>query len=182
MLVSSAILALLGLFLIFRKSADDWRGAVLSSAVVWGGLLTLATEALSILGKLEFAWVLGFWCLVNVGLFTIYLKYFSDPRPSRPTGTQSPIGLSFMIALGGMGIVVLATLLIAVSAPPNNWDSMTYHMSRVVHWIQNSSVNHYPTHIDRQLWLNPWAEFAITHFQMLSGGDNSRTWCNGCPW
>ena len=76
-----------------------------------------------------------------------------------------------MIALGGLGIVVLATLLIAVSAPPNNWDSMTYHMSRVVHWIQNSSVNHYPTHIDRQLWLNPWAEFAITHFQMLSGGD-----------
>ena len=61
--------------------------------------------------------------------------------------------------------------LIALVAPPNNWDSMTYHMSRVMHWIQNQSVSFYPTHILRQLHQNPWAEFAIMHFQILSDSD-----------
>ena len=56
---------------------------------------------------------------------------------------------------------------------------MTYHMSRVAHWIQNQSVAHYPTNIPRQLELAPWAEFTVTHFQLLTGGDrlaNSVQW------
>lgn len=48
---------------------------------------------------------------------------------------------------------------------------MTYHMSRVMHWVQNGSVAYYPTHILRQLHQNPWDEFAILHFQILSGSD-----------
>lgn len=48
---------------------------------------------------------------------------------------------------------------------------MAYHMSRVVHWAQNHSVAHYATHEIRQLIFPPWAEFAITHFQILSEGD-----------
>ena len=48
---------------------------------------------------------------------------------------------------------------------------MTYHMSRVAHWIQDRSIANYPTHILRQLYENPGAEFAILHFQILSGSD-----------
>jgi 4-amino-4-deoxy-L-arabinose transferase-like glycosyltransferase len=44
-------------------------------------------------------------------------------------------------------------------------------MSRVFHWIQNHNVNHYPTHILRQLIYTPGAEFVIMHFQILSGTD-----------
>ncbi|NEP52405.1 MAG: hypothetical protein F6K65_27835 [Moorea sp. SIO3C2] len=44
-------------------------------------------------------------------------------------------------------------------------------MSRVLHWMQHHSVAHYPTHIPRQLYQNPWAEFTIMHFQFLSGSD-----------
>ena len=61
--------------------------------------------------------------------------------------------------------------LIALIAPPNTWDSMTYHMSRVAHWIQNKTLAHYPTHILRQLSFTPGAEFVIMNFQILSGGD-----------
>jgi len=46
-----------------------------------------------------------------------------------------------------------------------------FHMSRVVHWIQNKSVAHYPTHILRQLHQNPWSEFGILQFQILSSSD-----------
>lgn len=48
---------------------------------------------------------------------------------------------------------------------------MAYHMVRVVHWIQDHSVAHYPTIFLPQLYQGPWAEFAIMHFQILSGGD-----------
>ena len=49
---------------------------------------------------------------------------------------------------------------------------MTYHMSRVMHWLQQGSVDHFPTSNTRQIELNPWAEFAILQFQVLSGGDH----------
>jgi hypothetical protein len=70
-----------------------------------------------------------------------------------------------------IGLIFVLTGLIAIVSPANTWDSMTYHMSRVVHWIQNQGLAHYPTSILRQLHQNPWAEIAILHFQILSNGD-----------
>ncbi len=65
----------------------------------------------------------------------------------------------------------MVTALVAAAAPPNTWDSMTYHMSRVAHWQQQASVANYPTHILRQLHQAPWSEFAILNLQILTGGD-----------
>lgn len=48
---------------------------------------------------------------------------------------------------------------------------MSYHMARVAHWIQDQSVRHYSTSYLPQLYQMPWAEFAIMHLQILSGGD-----------
>ena len=36
--------------------------------------------------------------------------------------------------------MLLTTLVTALISPPNNWDSMTYHMSRVEYWIQNKAI------------------------------------------
>ncbi len=67
--------------------------------------------------------------------------------------------------------VLILTATIAWVAPPNTFDSMTYHMSRVMHWRQNSTVDFYPTTILRQLLSAPWAEYAILQTVLLSGGD-----------
>ena len=56
---------------------------------------------------------------------------------------------------------------------------MAYHMARVAHWAQNGTVRHYPTPYLPQLYHPPWAEFAITHFQLLSGGDR---FANAVQW
>jgi hypothetical protein len=65
----------------------------------------------------------------------------------------------------GVSIILLAVLwataFIALSCVPNNWDSMTYHLPRIEHWLQNRSLEYYPTSIDRQLDLNPFAEELI---------------------
>ncbi len=48
---------------------------------------------------------------------------------------------------------------------------MTYHLTRVVNWIDRGSVAHYRTNNLRQLYLGPWAEFSILHLRVLSGSD-----------
>jgi hypothetical protein len=81
--------------------------------------------------------------------------------------------------LGGVLLIGGVVGLIALAAPPNTWDAMTYHLARVAHWTANGSVAHYTTNLSRQLFFSPWAEFAVLHFQVLSGGDrlaNSVQW------
>jgi hypothetical protein len=68
-------------------------------------------------------------------------------------------------------ITTFINLLTGLVAPPNNWDSMTYHMPRVMHWIQNQSVVHYQTNIIRQISFPPGASYLVMHLQILSGSD-----------
>jgi hypothetical protein len=165
------------ILLISRASSLSWRESILAAAVIWGLLLTIITEALSALGALSYPTVLVSWLLSAAALAVLYLWFFMDkgliPKSVRPV-VSSP--LLFVLPIG---YIVALTGLITFVAPPNNYDSMTYHLSRVVHWIQNYSVRHYPTNIDRQLFMPPWAEFAITHFYVLSGGDRLS---NGVQW
>ena len=67
--------------------------------------------------------------------------------------------------------MLLTTLIIALISPPNNWDSMTYHMSRVEYWIQNKAIFFFKTNNPRQNVLAPFSEFLILHLQILSGSD-----------
>ena len=67
--------------------------------------------------------------------------------------------------------MLLTTLFIALISPPNNWDSMTYHMSRVEYWIQNKAIFFFKTNNPRQNVLAPFSEFLILNFQLLSGSD-----------
>ena len=67
--------------------------------------------------------------------------------------------------------LVILIILTAWLYPPNNYDSMTYHMARVAHWIQNGSVEYYQTAIDRQNEMGPGAEYVILFFQILTGSD-----------
>lgn len=86
-----------------------------------------------------------------------------SPRPPLTAGLQ----------LQRAAVVSIARLagLVALWAPPNNFDTMVYHMSRVCHWIQNRTIAPYPTHILRQLHQNPWSDWAVAHLQLLAGGD-----------
>ncbi len=75
------------------------------------------------------------------------------------------------LILGGIVLVLATTLATALIAPPNNWDSMTYHMPRVMHWLQNQSIAHYPTAILRQISFPPGNAALMSHLQLLSSGD-----------
>jgi hypothetical protein len=72
-------------------------------------------------------------------------------------------------------VPVLAILIIlclqVILAPPNNWDSMTYHLPRVEHWLQNNSVFGYLTQIDRQIWSPRGSEMLLLTVAAFSSSD-----------
>ncbi len=68
-------------------------------------------------------------------------------------------------------IALVCTLVTALVAAPNNWDSMVYHLARVAQWASRGSVDFYHTGISRQLSQPPAGEYAILHGYVLTGGD-----------
>jgi 4-amino-4-deoxy-L-arabinose transferase-like glycosyltransferase len=68
--------------------------------------------------------------------------------------------------------IAMVIALVAWIFPPNTWDSMTYHLARVVHWVQNHSLEHYPSNVLRQLYYCPFVEYIILHTLILTGGDH----------
>ena len=167
----------------------SWRRSLLSAVVIWGVLLTALTELLSLFSLLTFGWVLALWLVATLATGTLYLWLkrrepwlkavsFSGLSP-RALAKRFRLPLPLALFLAGVATILIIVGLIALIAPPNTWDSMTYHMPRVVYWIQDQSVAFYPTNIIRQLHQPPWAEYAILHLQLLSGGDyfaNSVQW------
>jgi hypothetical protein len=158
---------------IFRRVFSDWRESALAASVAWGIIVVAMTEGLSAFHALAFAPLLVFWGLISCASFAVCLRLW--PRGAISKGTVARLfrrGASVPgVLVIGICLIILTTLVIALVAPPNTWDSMTYHMARVANWVDHRSVRDYPTHIIRQLYLGPWAEFAITHLQILSGGD-----------
>ena len=70
-------------------------------------------------------------------------------------------------------IMVLIILLVtALFAPPNNWDSMTYHLPRIENWLQNNSVFGLVSQIDRQIWSPKWTHMLFLLPASLSSSDH----------
>ncbi|WP_165945800.1 hypothetical protein [Micromonospora sp. KC606] len=67
--------------------------------------------------------------------------------------------------------MVLVELLVALLAEPNNYDSQTYHLPKVEHWVAQGSLDFWPTAIHRQVTIPPGAEYLLLHLRLLTGGD-----------
>lgn len=162
-----------------RQNTFCRRGSFLLASLVLGVLVVVSTELLSLFYGVRFNFVLAFW--ITAALLSGWI-YFSTsfkegkipPSPinlvEAGTGFLKKLSSGEIILLSSIILIVATLGLTAFIAPTNNWDSMTYHMSRVMHWIQNRSVCHFPAHIQRQVYLNPFAEFVIMHLVVLGGG------------
>jgi hypothetical protein len=73
-----------------------------------------------------------------------------------------------IIVIGGL---LLAEFLIALLAEPNNYDSQTYHLPKIEHWVAQGNLEFWPTAISRQITLAPGAEYLLLHTRLLTGGD-----------
>ena len=153
-----------------RLESRCWREAFLGAAVSLGVLMILATEILSLFRLVTLPAVAGLWTVASIGA-ALFLKASRNRSPAPVADAGEKLSVVCRLLLASITLYVLTTGVIALVAPPNTWDSMEYHMPKVMHWIQNRSVAFYPTAIPRQNHLGPGAEFAVMQLQLLSGSD-----------
>ena len=167
-------------YLIFYLSEtsqeDSLRISWLKTCITYGILISILTEVLSLNKSLNYISVTLFWLLVTfINLIIIFClfhyKLFSWRGRNRWKFNFQGLDRTSQVSLVAVLIVLTITLATALIAPPNNWDSMTYHLPRVMHWIQNQSVDQYPTNNLRQISFPPGAAYIVTQFQLLTEGD-----------
>ena len=136
--------------------------------MVWGAYLVLLTEFLSLFEAIDALWVVMGW-LVPIAVTGAWLL----KRKRAGTALRFPRlhYPSNIIIAGCVAVVVIVTAIVAWFAPPQTWDSLTYHMSRVAHWAQQASVEPFATGIEIQNSHPSLAEFAILQTYVLSNGD-----------
>lgn len=65
--------------------------------------------------------------------------------------------------------ICCTAIFLSLRTTPYNWDSMTYHLTRLTHWTQNGSIAHYICHDISQISTPPLAGFVNPHIYILSG-------------
>ncbi len=127
----------------------------------------LSVEGLSALGLLARMPLSLSWSAPLLGLMFWRLRQGTAPvRYAHNFSTGQRILLGWTLLAGSL------TLLCALYSAPNNWDSMSYHLSRVANWAARASVEFYPTGINRQLSQPPASEYAMLHFYLLSANSD----------
>lgn len=166
---------LLFFFIFIVKDGNGLREALVKSFLVDFFLILLSTEVLSLINQITFKGILFFWILVvifeSIALFGLVRSRKFDIALINFLKGKVSLHWYEWLVLCLIGIICATTLLIALLSPPNNYDSMTYHMARVAEWIQHQNVKFYPTAIARQNYSMPLAEFAILQLQILSKSD-----------
>ena len=155
------ILGLIVLFAAFYNEKQSKLYSYIKTVICWMVVMYLGLELLSLFKVISFSSSALLWGLFDIGLI-IYLIKNRKIRKIRFT-------LHFSIETIVLGIIAVITLFFALKSVPNNFDSMTYHLSRIMHWEQNGSVAHYSSHILRQVSSPVLAEFINLYVYILSG-------------
>ena len=147
------------------------RQGFVYAAIVYTCCLVFATEILSKWSSLQLETLGAFWIGLTV-LSGFYLRRHGDRKDAvRALHNAWARFQGSRLEISAVVLILASVLLIAVVAPPNNWESMAYRMARIAMWIQQGSIDHYPAHYLSQLYHPPLGEWNILHFQILSDSD-----------
>jgi hypothetical protein len=144
--------------------------------VVVGIAVNVVVETLGLAGVLSSrtAWW-GAWMLGALAIFFAlrFLHHFLERAPdARRPLPGAPV-------LGAISVILAVTLLTALISPPNTYDALTYHNSRVMQWWDHGRLGFWVTPIERQLVMPPLASY----FRLsLYGPTGSDLFFNAVQW
>ena len=156
-----------------RGERASLRKGIVLALVGFGAWVVGSTEALeagAALHEWELRITYALVAALSVG-WAVYRYWKQGSGPEwNPLGWERWSRSEKFLLLSTIILLVL-TLLTALIYPPNNNDSMAYHMARVGYWVQNGSIGPYATPIEPQLHHPPLAEWIILHLYLLWGSD-----------
>jgi hypothetical protein len=155
-LVATALLFATGLRL---RSFVSWLLAAYVLAIAETTLLTLALSPFHAVTR---AWLAAGEVALLVGALATWQLRGRPPVPAARVATSirallhEPVVVVFAVVVGAALAYELALVL---TAPPNNWDSLTYHLARAAAWAQHGGVYWIPNApTDRMNEFQPVAE------------------------
>jgi hypothetical protein len=186
--VAPVLLSWVGLFGLARELAarkiipSDWRLCWVVASLAWGAFVVLVVELASLARALTAPTLFMSWSCILLAVSGIAAKLavgrglgFSRmlEEVRRWRARQAALGLAADVILMWSATILVAGFLglVALAIPTTTGDSLTYHLPRVMHWIQQQSVAHYPTGNCRQNELGPWSEFVTVTLHLLWGSD-----------
>jgi 4-amino-4-deoxy-L-arabinose transferase-like glycosyltransferase len=186
--VAPFLLSWIGLFwlcheLAYRKRiGPDWRLSWALASVAWGALVTLLVEVSSLGNMLTAGSLFLGWLLICVVVFASAWRLAKQhgwnfrgavrrARTVWPNLRLSVRPLDAVLVWGCTAMIIAFLGWVALRFPTTTGDSLTYHLARIMHWMQAQSVAHYPTGNCRQNELGPWSEFATVTLHLLWGSD-----------
>lgn len=164
---ATIIAACVGSYALVQSVRRRPFGAALAlSAAVLISLEAVLLHLLSPMGGAGRASLLiGNWAIAGAGL----LVHHRHARGARLAPPLRFVARGMHLAwIAPLGLVAASS---AIEFVPNNFDSMTYHLARVVYWLQNGSVEPYPTNILRQVVHPPGAEYLLLALQAIARSD-----------
>lgn len=148
-----------------------WRRAYLRATLLWGTFAVVLTEGLSFFNAVTPTTLMLGWGTAAVAASgTLAIRRLRGGGWALPRFSLPP-ELGSRMALLATVVVLAATAAVAWQAPPNTWDSLNYHMSRVAHWAQEKSLTHFATGIEVQNSMPPGAELLVLNLYVLTGAD-----------
>ena len=176
LLLISFFFILLNLRILFNQKYNSIE-VLISTVLVFSTLIVLITEISSIFHILNYTTIFLFWAsiiLLNFYLLfikKIIVKQIITMEFRKAKRKFKELNILEKISLISICCILILIFIQGIVYPPNNWDSMTYHMARIPKWISHQSVSHYPTSISRQIYQPPFSEFVIMQFNLLSHSD-----------
>lgn len=106
----------------------------------------LVSEILSMLNSFtpRILMILNISIITLLGIYVIYYKDIFLASIRKMLGKKD---IFYLIILS---IFPIVSFISGSTIAPNNWDSMTYHFSRFLHWLSNNNLNFFITSNDRE--------------------------------
>ncbi|MBA2450325.1 MAG: glycosyltransferase family 39 protein, partial [Chloroflexi bacterium] len=147
-------------------------GTVLALWLVGCGQIVLLAEGLSLLHALDWPGFLAGHALLLGGAvlwarrWPAEARWYGLDQPRAGLARLGPVVWDWQTpALPLLAVAVVLVGLISLGqalwVPPNSWDSLSYHLSRIGYYLQFGSLDHYPVDDARQFASPPNAELLI---------------------
>lgn len=162
-MVATAVFAL-GTLVTRSTVARSYPEAFVVTAL---GLLVVVQVSSEVLGALHLfttAWIGSVWLVIAALLVGIaVVRREAIPAPQLGLGRAESVGY------GAVAVLSALTFATGLLVAPNNWDSLTYHLSRAAHWLQQGSLDLFEPAGSRENTMSPLADLTLAHLIAADG-------------
>lgn len=137
-----------------RHLLSGWVDRLIAAAFVAWSNIVATCLLLSWVTKLgQSAWIFRASLVLALVIFLLVRRFARPVAPEpRAAAAEPPNPWLVGTALGTLGLILLANLAIAAGFEPNNYDSMTYHLPRVIYYLGQGSLAQFETADFRQVY------------------------------